>query len=61
MASSKMSIIEEESHDLTHCCVCLEEFDTGEFKPKFLSCHHTLYLICVKVNTEVIFCFIVIK
>lgn len=50
MASSKMSIIEEESHDLTHCCVCLDEFDSGERNPKFLTCYHTLCLMCVKVN-----------
>ena len=24
----------------------MEEFDSGEHKPKFLSCHHTLCLMC---------------
>ena len=41
--------VEEESQDLSHCCICLDEFDSGKRKPKFLSCHHTLCLKCIKV------------
>lgn len=53
MASSKMNTIEDESDDLSHRCVCFEEFDNGERKPKFLSCHHTLCLTCAKVIQNV--------
>ena len=50
MASSKMSALEEETHDLSHCFICMEEYDSGERKPKFLTCHHTQCLKCVKVK-----------
>ena len=50
MPNSKMSAVEEESNDLSHCCVCFEEFDNGERKPKFLTCYHTLCLMCAKVK-----------
>ena len=41
MASSKMNTIEEESCDLSHCFICfIEEFDSGERKPEFLTCYH---------------------
>ena len=43
------SALEEESDDLTHCCICMEQFDNGLHKPKFLICHHTLCLQCIKV------------
>ena len=40
--------VEEESHDLMHCCICMEEYDSGLHKPKFISCHHTFCLQCLK-------------
>ncbi len=35
--------------ELTTCTVCFDIFDDGEHEPKFLSCHHTFCLKCVKV------------
>ena len=45
-----VSAVEEESHDLCHCSVCFEQFDAGEHKPKFLGCHHTMSMKCIKVT-----------
>ena len=42
--------MEEQSLDLTTCCVCFESFDLNEHKPKYLPCSHTLCLICLKVH-----------
>ncbi len=39
----------DDFEDLLTCSVCLENFDNEVRKPKFLSCHHTLCLECVKV------------
>ena len=37
--------------DLTTCCVCFNNFDDKERKPKFLTCKglHTVCLVCVQV------------
>ncbi len=40
----------DDFEDLWTCSVCLENFDNEVHKPKFLSCHHTLCLNCVKVH-----------
>ena len=47
--------MEEDTEDLSTCCVCLEPYDKEERKPKFLSCGHTLCLKCVKVNKIFLF------
>lgn len=39
--------VEEQSEDLSTCCVCLEFYDVENRKPKFLTCHHTLCLNCI--------------
>lgn len=36
--------------DLLTCSVCFNEFDDESHNPKFLACHHTLCLQCVKVT-----------
>ena len=48
MALSKNSV-EEEMKDLSTCCVCMEPYNDLERKPKFLRCHHTYCLQCIKV------------
>lgn len=39
----------DDAEDLLTCSVCFNSFDNDDHKPKFLSCHHTLCLACVKV------------
>lgn len=35
--------------DDAHCCsICLEIYDEDNHKPKFLSCHHTLCILCIE-------------
>lgn len=46
----RMASLEEQSEDLSTCCVCLELYHEENRKPKFLSCHHTLCLNCIKVS-----------
>ena len=50
MALSKNSV-EEEMKDLSTCCVCMEPYNDLERKPKFIPCHHTYCLHCIKVWT----------
>lgn len=38
-----------EEDDLLTCSVCWNIYDEEVHKPKFLSCHHTLCLECIKV------------
>jgi len=40
----------DEAEDLLTCSVCFNSFDNDDHKPKYLSCHHTLCLACLKVN-----------
>ena len=42
--------LEEQTKDLTTCSICLETFNGGKLKPKFLPCAHTFCLKCTKVN-----------
>ena len=42
--------VEEDTEDLSTCCVCLDLYDREEHKPKFLSCGHTLCLKCIEVE-----------
>ena len=35
-----MASQEEETKDLTTCSICLETFNRGSLKPKFLPCAH---------------------
>ena len=46
MASS----MEEQSLDLTTCCICLESYDLKERKPKYVPCTHTFCQVCLKVR-----------
>jgi len=41
VANNDATTAEEESDDLTTCCVCMEVDNAGDCKPKSLSCHHT--------------------
>ncbi len=41
--------VNDDEDDLLTCSVCFYEFDEDTHKPKFLACHHTLCLQCVKV------------
>lgn len=50
--------VEEQIEDLSTCCVCLEFYNDGERKPKFLSCHHCLCLKCILVSGHEFFCFL---
>ena len=50
MASNEPTTAEQESDDLTTCCVCFEVYNEGDRKPKFLSCFHTHCLVCIKVS-----------
>ena len=43
------AVIDEAEYLLT-CSVCFNSFDNDDHKPKYLSCHHTLCLACLKVN-----------
>ena len=52
MDSNQAATVEEESEDQATCCICLEFYDEGERKPKFLSCHHTYCLKCIKVRIK---------
>ena len=45
-----MASLEDDTEDLSTCCVCLEPYDKDERKPKFLSCGNTLCLKCVEVS-----------
>ena len=48
--ASNAATVEEESVDQATCCICMETFNDGGQKPKFLSfCHHTYCLKCIKV------------
>ena len=49
MASNSATTVEEEMKDLTTCCVCMEVYNEGDRKPKFISCHHTYCITCIKV------------
>ena len=51
MASNVPTKAEQESDDLTTCCVCFEVFNERDRQPKFLTCHHTYCLSCIKVST----------
>ena len=46
MASS----MEEQSLDLTTCCICLESYDLKGRKPKYVPCTHTFCQVCLKVR-----------
>ena len=52
MASNTETTAEQESEDLTTCCVCFEVYNEGDRKPKFISCHHTYCLGCIKVSNK---------
>ena len=43
-----------DADDLLTCSVCFNEFDDNSHKPKFLSCHHTLCLECIKVLIKLV-------
>ena len=45
------SSMEDQSLDLTTCCICLESYDLKEHKPKYLPCTHTFCQGCSKVST----------
>jgi len=47
MASS----MEEQSLDLTTCCIRPASYDLNEHKPKHLPCTHNFCLGCLKVRT----------
>ena len=47
-----MASLKEQTKDLTTCSICLETFNEGRLKPKFLSCAHTFCLKCTKVITH---------
>lgn len=49
MASNNITAVEEESDDLMTCCICMELYDDLLCKPKFLWCHHTCCLNCIKI------------
>ena len=42
--------MEEQSLDLTTCCICLESYDLKEHKPKYLPSTHTFCQGCLKVG-----------
>ena len=46
MASS----MEEQSLDLTTCCICFELYDQNKHKTKYLPCTHTFCQGCLKVG-----------
>ena len=46
-----MASLKEQTKDLTTCSICLETFNEGRLKPKFLPCGHTFCLKCTKVNS----------
>lgn len=45
----------DEVEDLTCCSICLDPYDVDIRKPKFLKCHHTFCLECIKVIVYKIF------
>ena len=53
--ASNMNPTEEESNDLTTCCICMETYTEGDkHKPKFLTCSHSFCLPCIKVFVSLI-------
>lgn len=42
--------VEVDDDDMLTCTVCLTLFDEGIHKPKFLTCHHTFCVECLKVD-----------
>jgi len=49
MASNIAASELDEIEDFTTCCICFETYNHLENRPKFLSCHHTCCLGCIKV------------
>ena len=45
----------DEITDMTSCGICLDPYDIELHKPKYLSCHHTFCLECIKVKVYPIF------
>ena len=52
MATNRRDSVEEQSQDLCQCCICFEQFDSEEHKPKFIACHHTICSKCLTVEEE---------
>ena len=51
-SKQSMERLEEESEDLSMCCVCLESYDKLLRKPKYLPCYQTYCLQCIQVCTS---------
>lgn len=41
--------MEDVDEDLISCHVCLLRFDEELHKPKYLDCHHSFCMMCIKV------------
>ena len=42
--------LDTELEEMLTCGICLELFNNGGRMPKFLNCHHSLCLMCLKVS-----------
>ncbi len=48
------NVIKDVDAELTNCSVCFNSYDEADYLPKFLCCHHTLCLLCVKVGHKLL-------
>ena len=39
-----------EVEDLSTCSICFHEYDQDAHKPKYLNCHHTFCMGCIRVK-----------
>ena len=46
-----LDALDAELEEMLNCSICLEMFNDGARTPKFLVCHHSLCLMCLKVIT----------
>ena len=44
-----MAAAADEVEDLTSCSICFYPYSEEAHKPKYLSCHHTFCLECIRV------------
>ena len=52
--NQEVSTDEEESDDLSTCCICFHPYDDSEREPKYLCLHHHNYCLkCIKVSPNI--------
>ena len=45
-----MAALVGEDEDLRTCSICFNEYNEDAHKPKYLDCHHTFCIQCIKVK-----------